>query len=109
MLSEIAKSYLQHGCIGVALFARSQEKLEKVCKEVSPEGKCIPIIGDVRNFESCSNAVKTIIEKFGRLDILMNGAAGNFLASAEKLSTNGFKTVMEIDTLGTFNMSRAAF
>ena len=40
---------------------------------------------------------------------MVNGAAGNFLASAEKLSTNGFKTVMEIDTLGTFNMSKAAF
>ena len=39
----------------------------------------------------------------------MNGAAGNFLASAGKLSTKGFKTVMEIDTVGTFNMSKAVF
>ena len=39
----------------------------------------------------------------------MNGAAGNFLASASKLSTNGFRTVMEIDTLGTFNMSKEVF
>ena len=41
--------------------------------------------------------------------MLVNGAAGNFLASASKISANGFKTVMEIDTLGTFNMSQAAF
>ena len=39
----------------------------------------------------------------------MNGAAGNFLASASKLSTNGFRTVFEIDALGTFNMSQACF
>jgi peroxisomal 2,4-dienoyl-CoA reductase len=35
----------------------------------------------------------------------VNGAAGNFLASASKLSTNGFKTVLEIDAIGTFNMA----
>jgi len=49
------------------------------------------------------------VAKFGRLDVLVNGAAGNFLASASKLSSNGFKTVLEIDTIGTFNMCSAAF
>jgi peroxisomal 2,4-dienoyl-CoA reductase len=43
------------------------------------------------------------------LHILVNCAAGNFLANAEKLSPNGFRTVLEIDTLGTFTMCRAAF
>jgi len=50
-----------------------------------------------------------LVNKFGRLDVLINGAAGNFLASASKLSSKGFRTVLEIDTLGTFNMSSAAF
>ena len=50
-----------------------------------------------------------MLEKFGRIDILVNGAAGNFLSSASKLSENGFRTVFEIDTLGTFNMSKAVF
>jgi len=50
-----------------------------------------------------------MMKEFGRIDILVNGAAGNFLATAEKLNAKGFKTVMEIDTLGTFNMSRAVF
>ena len=49
------------------------------------------------------------MERFGKLNILVNGAAGNFLATAEKLSTNGFRTVLEIDTIGTFNMSKACF
>lgn len=73
------------------------------------KGVCIAIPGDVRKYESCEQAVKSVVEKFGRLDILVNGAAGNFLAKASKLSTNGMKTVLEIDTLGTFHMSKAAF
>ncbi|HEV7499140.1 MAG TPA: SDR family oxidoreductase, partial [Vicinamibacteria bacterium] len=47
-------------------------------------------------------------EAFGRLDILVNGAAGNFICLAEKLSPNGFGTVVDIDLKGTFNVSRAA-
>lgn len=44
-----------------------------------------------------------------RLDILVNGAAGNFLATAEGIRLKGFKTVMEIDAIGVFNLSTAAF
>ena len=47
--------------------------------------------------------------KFGKLDTLVNGAAGNFLAPAAALSPNGFRTVIDIDLNGTFNASRAAF
>jgi NAD(P)-dependent dehydrogenase (short-subunit alcohol dehydrogenase family) len=49
------------------------------------------------------------VERFGKLDTLVNGAAGNFLAPAAGLSPNGFRTVIEIDLVGTFNTSRAAF
>lgn len=48
-------------------------------------------------------------DSYGSLDVVVNGAAGNFLATASTISTNGFKTVLEIDTLGTFNMCQAAF
>ena len=50
-----------------------------------------------------------MVDEFGKIDILVNGAAGNFLATASKLSTNGMRTVLEIDTIGTFNMSREVF
>eukprot|EP00806_Schmidingerella_arcuata_P001093 Macronucleus_1987.p1 GENE.Macronucleus_1987~~Macronucleus_1987.p1 ORF type:complete len:259 (+),score=61.36 Macronucleus_1987:1-777(+) len=92
--------------------SRNAEKLNAVAAEldaISSEATCLAIPDDVRKYESCDAVVKQVVERFGKLDILVNGAAGNFLASAEKLSTNGFRTVMEIDTIGTFNMSKAAF
>jgi len=64
--------------------------------------------GDVRDANSCADAVKYTVEQCGRLDILINGAAGNFLAEAKTLKPKGFKTVMEIDTMGTFNMCHSA-
>ena len=112
MISEIAKAYLQHGATAVALMARKAEKLAEVVAELnaaSPGGKAIAVPGDVRKSDGCADAVKSVVDQFGRIDVLVNGAAGNFLASASKLSTNGFRTVMEIDTLGTFNMSRECF
>ncbi len=76
---------------------------------------------DVRIYDDCTRVVEQTIKELGRLDILINGAAGNFLCAAEDLSSNAFKTgfiydsflsqflVIEIDLLGTFYMSKAAF
>jgi 2,4-dienoyl-CoA reductase [(3E)-enoyl-CoA-producing], peroxisomal len=64
---------------------------------------------DVRNFSDCQAAILYTRQSFdNQLDIVVNGAAGNFLARASLLSAKGFATVMAIDALGTFNMSRAA-
>ncbi len=109
MLKEIAQAFLQHKAKAVVLMSRNAEKNGEVAKEISKYGTCVSEPGDVRRPEDCKRVVAATVEKFGRLDILVNGAAGNFLASADKLSTNGFRTVLEIDTLGTFNMSQAAF
>ena len=89
--------------------SRNAEKNGEVAKELSKFGVCVSEPGDVRKPEDCKRVVKNTVDKFGRLDILVNGAAGNFLASASKLSTNGFRTVLEIDAIGTFNMCQAAF
>ena len=50
-----------------------------------------------------------IVERYGRLDIVVNNAAGNFPAPITKISPNGFKAVVDIDLLGTYNVSKAAF
>ena len=49
------------------------------------------------------------LSNYGQIDILVNGAAGNFLSEAKSLSPKGFKTVMEIDAQGTYNMSHAVY
>lgn len=64
---------------------------------------------DVRKPDDCTAAVAACARQFNGISILINCAAGNFLATAEELSVNGFKTVMDIDTVGTFMMCRAAF
>lgn len=54
--------------------------------------QAIGVEGDVRKKEDASRVVQTTVNELGRLDILINAAAGNFLVAAEDLSPNGFKT-----------------
>ncbi len=72
-------------------------------------GECLTAASDVRDFAAVENAVAQTIERFGKIDIVVNGAAGNFLCKADELSANGFGTVIDIDAKGTFNVCRAAF
>ena len=70
---------------------------------------CLYKVCDVRNPSACKAVVDYAMAQFGRVDILVNGAAGNFLAEAKSLTPKGFKTVLDIDTQGTFNMCHAVF
>jgi peroxisomal 2,4-dienoyl-CoA reductase len=63
---------------------------------------------DVRDAAAVTEMVAAVAAELGRIDILINGAAGNFICLAENLSPNGFGTVVDIDLKGTFNVSRAA-
>jgi len=72
-------------------------------------GEAFAIAADVRNPEEVANAITATVERFGKVDIVVNGAAGNFLCAAEELSPNGFGTVVDIDLKGSFNVCRAAF
>ena len=63
----------------------------------------------MRDTDALQQAIDQTIEAFGKIDIVVNGAAGNFLSPAAALSPNGFKSVMDIDTLGTFNTSKLCF
>ena len=72
-------------------------------------GEAIAVAADVRNPEEIEKAIAATVARFGKLDIVVNGAAGNFLCAAEELSPNGFGTVVDIDLKGTFNVCRAAF
>ena len=109
MLKETAKQYLLHGARVVVLMSRSKEKNDAVCKELSQYGPCVSRPGDVAKMDSCREVCNAVVQEFGQIDLLVNGAAGNFLATAEKISHNGVKRVLEIDTLGTFNMCQSVF
>ncbi|MCB9706614.1 MAG: SDR family oxidoreductase [Myxococcales bacterium] len=106
----IARAYLAHGA-RVCVVSRRQEVIEAAAKDLSEEtgGEAIGVAADVRQPEAIAAAVAATLERFGRLDTLVNGAAGNFLAPAAGLSSNGFRTVVDIDLCGTFNASKAAF
>ncbi|CAI5508608.1 unnamed protein product [Closterium sp. Naga37s-1] len=88
---------------------RREAVLRAAADELAKEGiEALPVMGDVRRKEDAHSAVAATVERYGRLDVLINGAAGNFLAAAEDLSVNGFRTVLDIDAMGTFNMCLAA-
>jgi len=106
----ITEALMKHGATA-AIVGRKADRLAEAAKDLEAKtGKaCLAIPCDVRDPKAVEAAIAETIEKLGRLDIVVNGAAGNFLCPASQLSPNGFKTVMEIDTFGTFHVSRAAF
>lgn len=90
----------------VALFGRSREKLDSAL--VSFSTRAVGATGDVRDYASIQGALAAAHEQLGPLDFLFCAAAGNFPAPALGMSANGFKAVVDIDLLGTFNTCRAA-
>jgi NAD(P)-dependent dehydrogenase (short-subunit alcohol dehydrogenase family) len=94
----------------VALLGRTAEKIEAVAQEIRARGgEARTFPADVRQYPAVEQAIRGTVDAFGRLDIVINSAAGNFLAPAATLSANGFRTVIDIDLCGTFNTCRAAF
>jgi peroxisomal 2,4-dienoyl-CoA reductase len=106
----IADAYARFGA-DVCIVGRKSDVLTRTAAELSERNdrSVLACPADVRNPDAVAEAVRQTIEKFGKLDTIVNGAAGNFLAPAAALSPNGFRTVVEIDLVGTFIASRAAF
>ena len=105
----IAKNFAALGA-NIGICGRTQAKLDAAAEELrAPGAKVCAVVADVRDMAAVENALTRTREEVGPIDVLVCGAAGNFLVQAEKLSANGFKTVVEIDLIGSFNASRAAF
>ena len=105
----IARALAEAGA-KVAIVSRKLENLKPMKQTIeSSGGECFAVAADVRDYEAVEKAISDTVEKFGKIDIVVNGAAGNFLCAAEELSPNGFGTVVDIDLKGTFNVCRAAF
>ena len=105
----VARAFAEHGA-KLAITSRKEENLAAMKETVEGFGaECFTVAADVRDYPAVENAIAKTVEQYGKIDIVVNGAAGNFLCAADQLSANGFGTVVDIDTKGTFNVSRAAF
>lgn len=105
----VARAFAEAGA-SVALVSRQMDHLEPAAAAINQNGgSAFAVAADVRNAEEVAKAIAATIEHFGKIDIVVNGAAGNFLVPAEQLSPNGFAAVVDIDLKGTFNVCRAAF
>jgi NAD(P)-dependent dehydrogenase (short-subunit alcohol dehydrogenase family) len=105
----VAKNFAALGA-NVAICGRTQARLDAAAEELRALGAQVcPVAADVRDFAALDAALARSGEELGPVDVLVCGAAGNFLVPAEKLSANGFKSVIDIDLLGSFHASRAAF
>ncbi|XP_047325595.1 peroxisomal 2,4-dienoyl-CoA reductase [(3E)-enoyl-CoA-producing]-like [Impatiens glandulifera] len=103
---EISKQFGLHGA-SIAIMGRRQQVIDSAVSDLHSLGiQADGFAGDVRKQEDAKRVVESTFKRFGKIDILVNAAAGNFLVSADDLSPNGFKTVMDIDSVGTFTMCR---
>jgi len=94
----------------VVLLSRTEEKLRAATELIAADGGNADwMAADVRDGDAVSAALQRSSDDHGPLDIVISGAAGNFLAPATGLSTNGFRTVVDIDLVGTFNVFRHSF
>lgn len=105
----VARAFAEHGA-RLAISSRKEKNLAAKKQAIEGRGsECFTVAADVRDFDAVQNAVERTVEHYGKIDIVVNGAAGNFLCAASELSANGFGTVLDIDAKGTFNVCRAAF
>ncbi|CAK6444892.1 unnamed protein product [Pipistrellus nathusii] len=106
----IAEIFMRHGCHTV-IASRSFPRVSMAARKLAAATgqRCLPLSLDVRDPPAIMAAVDQALKEFGKIDILINCAAGNFLCPASSLSFNAFKTVMDIDTLGTFNVSHVLY
>ena len=104
----IAEAFAEAGA-HLAVMSRSQGKVDTAVQRLrSFGGEVAGYSADVRNMEATSAALSAAHGVFGAIDVLVSGAAGNFPSPALGMSANGFKAVVDIDLLGTFNVLRAA-
>lgn len=93
----------------VAITSRNIEKLENTAQELMQKtgGQCMAVACDVRHYDQVENMLNKVVKNFGEVDILVNNAAGNFIAPTERLSANAFDTIIDIVLKGSKNCTLA--
>ena len=93
----------------VAVAGRNPEKAAAAAATIQGPEAALGLSCDVRDYDAIRGALQQSHDQFGELDIVVSGAAGNFVAPAVGMSANGFRTVVDIDLNGTFNVFRASY
>ncbi len=93
----------------LVITSRKLEVLEKTAAEMAAEtgGQVLAVQCDVRDYEQVEQVLAKTIEKFGKVDGLLNNAAGNFISPTERLSANAFSSIIDIVLKGTVNCTLA--
>lgn len=90
--------------------SRKADRLDDVTTQIEKEGGEVAAVqADLRDPEQVDRLVAAAVDRWGRLDVLVNNAAGRFLAPAEKISPNGWRAVIDANLTTAFLCSRAAF
>ncbi len=100
--------FLELGASAV-ITSRNLEKLEKTAQEMKEKtgGEVLPLACDVRHYDQVEAMLKSALDKFGKVDALVNNAAGNFISPTERLSANAFDTIIDIVLKGSKNCTLA--
>ncbi|MBY4208090.1 SDR family oxidoreductase [Rhodococcus fascians] len=99
------------GSVGasVVVAARRGPRLDELCDELVSEGiRAHPVVTDVTDPDQCMNLVRKAVERFGRLDILINNAGLGGSVPSHKESPEHFRTVIDVNLMGTYWMAQAA-
>jgi NAD(P)-dependent dehydrogenase (short-subunit alcohol dehydrogenase family) len=93
----------------VAISSRDLEKLQNTAKELETEtgGTCLAVQCDVRHYDQVEAMLQEVLKAYGKVDVLLNNAAGNFISPTERLSANAFDTVIDIVLKGSKNCTLA--
>lgn len=93
----------------VAITSRDLEKLKKTAAELETEtgGTCLPVQCDVRHYDQVEAMLAEVLKAYGKVDVLLNNAAGNFISPTERLSANAFDTIIDIVLKGSKNCTLA--
>lgn len=103
----IAQGFAAAGA-SLAIASRSRDRVDAAVATLAKHGgKVTGAAADVRDYAAIAAALEAAHRELGPIDVLVSGAAGNFPAPALGMSANGFKAVIDIDLLGTFNVLRA--
>jgi NAD(P)-dependent dehydrogenase (short-subunit alcohol dehydrogenase family) len=105
----IAENFSKHGA-NVSVASRKQANVDAAVAALGTHGgNAAGVVADVRDFDAVGRAFDCAASQFGSIDVLVSGAAGNFVAAVNAQSSNGFRAVVDIDLIGTFNVMRAAY